>query len=332
VIADVWPDIETQRFFQRWVGYCLCGSIKEQVFVFLWGTGANGKSVIVHTIEKLLGSYARKVSSDVFALKQGDERERKTVPLKGKRLVFTDETQKGQTLDEGLIKSIASPDTQSSRLLYGESEDWAPTAKVIIMGNERMHIRGGDYATERRIVFIGCEQRFEGKRCDPDLSDKLEGELPGIMGWALEGHREWKKSGLGVAAKVKADSQEFCEEADALAPFFERHNATSESISRAAFYEAYLTWSKAQGNEHHLSRQSFAGRVRARGYLPGPQRREGSTVDRVWIAPSRNTVTPCNTSLEDFSIGQRQGKESRTGVTGCDGVTGQPGNGEGEVS
>lgn len=270
VVSDVWPDSDTQRFFERWIGYCLCGSVKEQKFVFLWGAGANGKSVVVKTILRALGGYARQVGSDVFAASttDDDDRARKIVPLRNKRLVATTETKQGQSLDEEMVKSIASPDTQESRLLYCERETWEPTAKVTIMGNHIMRTRGGDYATDRRIVFLGCEQRFEGAGCDPDLLEKLADELPGIMNWAIEGHRQWRLHGLGMPTKVQTDTASYCDENDILRPFFEDVCLTNPDafVLRGPLYQAFATWAHHQGMERIMSPRTFADRVQSRGF------------------------------------------------------------------
>jgi P4 family phage/plasmid primase-like protien len=283
-IGEVWPEQEKQQFVQRWIGYCLCRSVKEQKFVFVWGTGANGKTVVLKIFLRLLGDYAGQCPSDIFAISPNDDRARKILPLKDKRLVVTTETQGGQCLDEAMIKSIVSPDTQASRRLYAEVETWEPSAKVVIMGNHKMRTRGGDFATDRRIIFLGCEQRFEGSKCDPDLIDKLSLELPGIMNWAIEGHRQWREHGLGTPSQVQADTRDFCEANDTLAPFFDDLCVPNVEafVFRTSLYRAYAEWSRAEGNEHPLSPRSFADRVQERGFRIGPKRSIGSTRDRTW--------------------------------------------------
>lgn len=43
---------------QRYVGYCMTRQIREHVFVFAYGPGANGKGVFLNTIVKVFGEYA----------------------------------------------------------------------------------------------------------------------------------------------------------------------------------------------------------------------------------------------------------------------------------
>jgi putative DNA primase/helicase len=48
-------DTDLAAYLQRVAGYCLTGSTSEQVFFFLHGSGANGKSVFVQTLANVLG-------------------------------------------------------------------------------------------------------------------------------------------------------------------------------------------------------------------------------------------------------------------------------------
>ena len=54
-LARVQPDPAIRTFLQRSIGYSLTGLVSEQVFWFLYGTGANGKSVFSGTIAALAG-------------------------------------------------------------------------------------------------------------------------------------------------------------------------------------------------------------------------------------------------------------------------------------
>jgi putative DNA primase/helicase len=48
-------DRELIGFLQRYIGYCLTGITTEHVFVFAYGTGANGKGTFINTIVKIFG-------------------------------------------------------------------------------------------------------------------------------------------------------------------------------------------------------------------------------------------------------------------------------------
>ena len=57
-IQRILPDLETRLFVQRWFGYYLTGLTGEQVLVFFYGSGANGKSTLLNIMAKILGPYA----------------------------------------------------------------------------------------------------------------------------------------------------------------------------------------------------------------------------------------------------------------------------------
>src|SRR5262249_9275162 len=50
-------DEKLTSYLQRVAGYCLSGSIREHALFFLYGSGANGKSVFVNTLMHVLGTY-----------------------------------------------------------------------------------------------------------------------------------------------------------------------------------------------------------------------------------------------------------------------------------
>lgn len=53
-------------------GYCLTGVTTEHALFFLYGTGANGKSVFANTLTAILGDYATVAPMDMFMATQGD--------------------------------------------------------------------------------------------------------------------------------------------------------------------------------------------------------------------------------------------------------------------
>jgi putative DNA primase/helicase len=59
-------DVQLQNYLQRVAGYCLTGSVREHVLFFLYGTGANGKSVFVNTLLWILGDYARTIGTEML--------------------------------------------------------------------------------------------------------------------------------------------------------------------------------------------------------------------------------------------------------------------------
>jgi putative DNA primase/helicase len=54
------------EFIQRLGGYALTGSVKEQKLFYLYGSGANGKSVFLEVLRSISGSYAHNLPSEAL--------------------------------------------------------------------------------------------------------------------------------------------------------------------------------------------------------------------------------------------------------------------------
>src|ERR1700732_3930245 len=59
------PDHELIAFLQRWAGYCLTGLTSEQKFLFLHGTGRNGKNLFADQLFGILHDYAVRLPSEI---------------------------------------------------------------------------------------------------------------------------------------------------------------------------------------------------------------------------------------------------------------------------
>lgn len=63
---------ELMAYLQRMAGYCLTGVTSEHALFFVYGTGANGKSVFVNTLSAILGDYATNAPMDTFMETRSD--------------------------------------------------------------------------------------------------------------------------------------------------------------------------------------------------------------------------------------------------------------------
>ena len=103
-------DTELQVFLKRMVGYCLTGITREQCFFFLYGTGANGKSVFLSTVMGIMGAYAKTAAMQTFTASHGDQHPTDMACLQGARLVSAIETEEGRNWAEGRIKTLTGQD------------------------------------------------------------------------------------------------------------------------------------------------------------------------------------------------------------------------------
>ncbi|MBP7656152.1 MAG: hypothetical protein KA742_06330, partial [Pseudoxanthomonas sp.] len=108
-------DAELQAYLQRMAGYALTGSTQEHALFFLYGTGANGKSVFVNTLATILGDYATNAPMDTFMETRTDRHPTDMAGLRGARFVSAIETGQGRRRAGSKGKDLTGRDQTPER-------------------------------------------------------------------------------------------------------------------------------------------------------------------------------------------------------------------------
>jgi putative DNA primase/helicase len=122
---------ELIEFLQRYLGYCMTGSTKEQVLIFLHGLGGNGKGVFVKTVAEIFGDYAVVAPMELLISSINDRHPTEIAKLMGARLVITQETQEGRRWDEAKVKQLTGSDKLTGRFMRQDFFDFTPTHKFL---------------------------------------------------------------------------------------------------------------------------------------------------------------------------------------------------------
>jgi putative DNA primase/helicase len=255
------------EFLQRAVGYSLTGSVREQCFFLLWGSGANGKSTFLDCLRTMLGNYGHRTRPETFLAKRTDEHSEPVAALRGARMVTTSETAEGRRLAEGLVKDLCGGETLRARALYQNSFEFRPECKLWIGTNHKPTIRGTDHAIWRRVKLIPFTVMITEDEQDKDLQEKLRREWPGILAWAVRGCLAWQSEGLPQVEDVVDATKGYRDEMDVLGEFIaercvlgENHRASSTEL-----FKAYVGWS----GDTKSSAQRFNGWMQQRGFKIG---------------------------------------------------------------
>jgi putative DNA primase/helicase len=281
-LRETLQDAETIDFVQRFVGYCLSGDASEHVMVFCHGSGANGKTVLVETVQSLLGDYAVTAPTSLLLAKQNEQHPCDRMPLKSARMAAFSEVPSGQRFDESTVKSLTGGDTITARGLRANFSTFKPTHKIWICGNHKPIVRGQDEGIWRRLRLIPFERVIPEELRDHKLKEKLQSELPGILASAVRGCLDWQRDGLGVSAKVREATDGYRAESDRLGPFLaERCTLDRENrVAKSILWAAYEAWCAHEG-EHPMGQKEFAEQLRPRGVLDCKVRVAGESV-RGW--------------------------------------------------
>jgi putative DNA primase/helicase len=260
-------DQELYRYARRLVGYLLTGNTTEQVLHFLYGLGANGKSVFCEILQDLLGDYAIVVSPELILVRRHGGIPNDIARLRGVRAAFMNETSQGSRFDESKLKDLTGGDTLTGRFLHQEFFDFPPTHKIVIRGNHKPVIAGTDDGIWRRLRLVPFLVSIPPEEQDHQLIDKLRGELPGILRWAVEGCLEWQLEGLKPPAVILDAVREYREESDTLGRFIGEHCDARKlaQVKSGIFFQRYQQFAETAG-ERWIPHKDLPQEMRRRGF------------------------------------------------------------------
>ena len=255
-------DKELQAYLQRLAGYGLTGSTDEQVLVFLYGTGGNGKSKFVNALGGMMGAYAKTAAMETFTASYFDRHSTDIAHLMGARLVLSTETQAERRWDEARVKALTGGEPVTARFMRQDNITFVPRFKLIFSGNHKPAIRHVDPAMQRRIHLVP----FTHKPPTPDtaLGEKLQAEYPGILAWAIAGTRLWLEQGLQPPQIVLDTTEEYMEEQNAFGRWLAERAETRSGVKTSAtrLYADWKEWCVVNG-EHAGAQPAFGSRLRA---------------------------------------------------------------------
>ena len=260
-------DKELQAYLQRMVGYALTGSTREHALFFLYGTGANGKSVFVNTLATILGDYATNAPMDTFMETRTDRHPTDMAGLRGARFVSAIETEQGRRWAESKVKNLTGGDKISARFMRQDFFEFFPQFKLFVAGNHKPAIRNIDEAMKRRLHLIPFTITVPPERRDKHLQQKLLAERDGILAWAVQGCLDWQRLGrLDPPQRVVEATEEYFEAEDALGRWLEERcvrTANAKSLT-AELFNDWKQWAEAAG-EFIGSQRRFSDLLITRG-------------------------------------------------------------------
>ena len=186
-LDKVLPDKERQRVLAEYLGYLFIkhGSnvLKEEKALILYGTGANGKSVLFEIINALLG--AENVSS--YSL-QSLTNENGYFRARLANVLLNYASEINGNLEKSIFKQLVSGEPVEARLPYGQPFILKQYAKLIFNCNELPKDVEHTTAYFRRFLIIPFDVTIQPHEQDKRLHSKIiEKELSGVFNWVMEG-------------------------------------------------------------------------------------------------------------------------------------------------
>ncbi len=241
-LERVAPDPELRSFLQRFIGYCLTGSTVEHKFAFVYGTGANGKGTFINTVAAIMNDYATVADVGTFIAAAIERHPTDVAKLHGYRLVVAQETEKGRRWDETKIKSMTGGDKMTARFMRCDFFDFTPKFKLWIVGNHKPRLENVDEAMRRRMLLVPFTVQIPPEERDANLTEKLKGEWPAILRWAIDGCIEWQRVGLAPPKIVTDATDEYFDDQDTIKQWLEDRTEDGGPYAFTPTSELFASW------------------------------------------------------------------------------------------
>ncbi|MGL5168975.1 MAG: phage/plasmid primase, P4 family [Afipia sp.] len=271
-------DAEAKQALQEFFGYFLSPDTSQQKILLIVGPKRSGKGTIGRVLRGILGS--RSVAGPTmssFSERFGLE------PLVSKSLAIIADARIGQTTNKSAITerllSISGEDQFTVDRKFASAWHGKLPTRLAIFTNELPSLNDGAGALAGRFILINLSCSFFGRE-DTSLSNKISGEMSGILNWAIDGYRSLLRRGNFVQPKSSLEAineiemlgspilafvQDCCE----VGPGFQ--------VSGGEIWDAYQTWANTQ--QTRPSNKQWFGR-NLRSAVPGliiskPRRTDG---------------------------------------------------------
>lgn len=248
------------EILQEFFGLCLTTDTTYQQFLMLFGDGANGKNVIIAALMAMLGTdNVSNVGLELFGESHALE------PMVGKLLNVASDMSEIDKVAEGILKAIASGDPVTVNPKHKAIYSTRLFVRLLFATNTTPRFSDRSGGLWRRFITLPMLVTIPPKERVPGM-DRPEwwleqGEMPGLLNWALAGLKRLREQGRFSEAKV-------CQEAVAQArrdclpvmTFLEDHYlADKENKTKVAcieLYAKYVEWCKKHGHRNVLNERN----------------------------------------------------------------------------
>jgi putative DNA primase/helicase len=283
-------DVLLIKYIQLVLGYCLTGVVTEQKMWFGYGSGNNGKGVLLRVARLLMGDYATTTPIATFTVQKFENHPTELARLHTKRLVTSAETEQGRRWAESRIKDITGGDEITARFMKENFFEFLPQFKLFITGNHMPDLRNVGEAMMRRLYRVPFAVKIAPQHVNENLVNELVAkEGPGILLWMVQGCVDWQRDGLKPPDAVKVSTASYFESQDTLGRWKDDCCETGVWAGTTELYESWKQWSEANG-EFTGTRQAFSTKLEERGEWkkePGGPKKNLSGFVGVKLKPSQ---------------------------------------------
>lgn len=258
----LFPDEQIHDYMWEHLAASLIGTLPNQTWNIYIGDGQNGKSMLIKAMEYVLGDYKGIMPINMLTDRRGKlgGAMPEIVQLKGLRLAVAQEPQKGDRINDGVVKELTSGiDKIHGRGLYmAQSEEFFPQFELVLCTNYLPEIHSNDHGTWRRIRVVNFKSLFTDEPVDSDPEKPYQFKIDRSLEARLSSWKElfasllveitYKNMGkVGDREMVMAASNAYRQSQDSIAEFIADRAVmdVSGSISKTELSVEFKNWYEA---------------------------------------------------------------------------------------
>jgi putative DNA primase/helicase len=308
-------DTAAIELLQEMFGYILSRSLDQQKLFMIVGPKRSGKGTLARILMALCGK-GNVAGPTIEDLKNGKAME----GLIDKILAIIPDARLEGFGNHALVErllAISGADTQHIWRKYKSPWDGVLGVRVLILCNDLPAFTDASGVIASRFMVLRTQQSFFGRE-DTKLTEKLLGELPGILNWAIAGFRRLRARGYFVQpASSQADIDELEEQASPCIAFVKDHCLTGAAYTTDAkiLLDAYNAWREDEHYKDKTTGRSFGRQLRTAA--PNVNRvRVGSRGDQRYVYQGIRLIstTRAMTRDEEWEEAMREQEQEETVV------------------
>lgn len=244
---------QKMSFLQEWFGYCLIPDASQHKFVWMVGSGGNGKSVLLTLLTALAGppnvSHAYMDRLDRPAVR---------AELEGKLINISSEMSAESTIADGYLKAIVAGDMLEAEKKFKPPYSFRPFVRLIGATNNLPRLLDLSDGFFRRAIVLTFNRQFSGDEVDHSLEGRLLTELQGILAWSIRGLHRLRERGHFEIPQSSIDAlANYRQESDQVLLFSQEclEQIAEGGMQASTIYNGYSRWC----NENGFSRKNIGG-------------------------------------------------------------------------
>ena len=271
---SIMPNEKDRERLRRILGYQITGETFLQYFFIWYGSGRNGKSLLIKCIEKILSKFYVTCDKKIFVKSKCESATSpEKLRLLGKRFASHSEGEAADKmeLDFSTIKQISGEDEISCRGLYTNTVEFRTQSKLNFLSNYTPPL-DGQTAIRERLQYIFFDVYFTDspdpknpleQKKDKNLEKVLLDNINQIFSWIVKGSKLFYEEGkITTSREHEARTDDLVLKGDSYNTFKKNKIVSvddkKQRITNSVLFEKYCAFCKKNSQQCKTRKELYA--------------------------------------------------------------------------